>query len=176
MKSKQQAYDSYLEMGVEKADIVENVFGAYDTKGFAEHYAEMDPVILKALKGEKTMVQGDPEIIHDRFMTGLNIYMGGYRSIIDEIQAVNSGKTYGKIFPFGENHLVVLAKKSSKKHGVQKGMMMFRLVDSSEGTMIIKENRAFKEFESEAVYDTMQSMGIDMMRMMGDSFLVEHSN
>ena len=87
-----------------------------------------------------------------------------------------NGKTYGKIFPFGENHLVVLAKKSSKKHGVQKGMMMFRLVDSSEGTMIIKENRAFKEFESDAVFDTMQSMGIDMMRMMGDSFLVEHSN
>ena len=53
---------------------------------------------------------------------------------------------------------------------------MFRLVDSSEGTMIIKENRAFKEFESDAVFDTMQSMGIDMMRMMGDSFLVEHSN
>ena len=172
MKSKQQAYDSYLEMGVEKADIVENVFGAYDTKGFAEHYAEMDPVILKALKGEKTMVQGDPEIIHGRFMTGLNIYMGGYHSVIDEIQAVNSGKTYGKIFPYGEE-LVVLAKRSSKKHGVSKGMMMFRLVDSMEGTMVIKENRAFNDGEQDEVFDTMRNEGIDMMRAVGDSFLVE---
>ena len=98
-------------MGADKADIVENVFGAYDTKRFAEHYAEMDQAILKALKGEKTMIQGDPEIIHSRFMSGLNIYMGGYRSVIDEIQATNNGKTYGKIFPFGENHLVVLGKK-----------------------------------------------------------------
>jgi hypothetical protein len=176
MKSKQQALQEYLEMGVKKADVAENVFGAIDERRFVEHYAEMDQAILKALKGEKTMIQGDPEIIHSRFMSGLNIYMGGYRSVIDEIQACNNGKTYGKIFPFGENHLVVLAKKSSKKHGVQKGMMMFRFVDSSEGTMVIKENRAFKEFESESVYDSMMSMGIDTMRMMGDSFLVEHSN
>ena len=175
MKSKQQAYDSYLEMGVEKADIVENVFGAYDTKGFAEHYVAMDPAILKALKSNgSTMIKGDPEIIHGRFMTGLNIYMGGYHSVIDEIQAVNSGKTYGKIFPYGEE-LVVLAKRSSKKHGVSKGMMMFRLVDSMEGTMVIKENRAFNDGEQDEVFDTMFNKGIDMMRVVGDSFLVERN-
>jgi hypothetical protein len=173
MKSKQQAFQEYLEMGIEKSDIVENVFGAIDERRFVEHYAEMDQAILKALKGKKTMIEGNPERIHRRFMTGLNIYMGGYHSIIEEVDAVNNNKTYGKLFPLGENDSVVLAKRSSKKHGVSKGMMMFRLVDSSEGTLVIKENRAFKESEQESIYNTMQSMGIDMMRAYGDSFLVE---
>ena len=175
MKSKQQAYSEYLEMGVEKSDIAENVFGAYDERRFVEHFGKMDTEILNALKSKMTMIHGDSETIHSRFMSGLNIYMGGYRSVIDEIQAVNSRKTYGKIFPYGEE-LVVLAKKSSKKHGVSKGMMMFRLVDTPEGVKVIKENRAFKDGEQDEVFDTMQSMGIDMMRAMGDSFLVEHNN
>ena len=41
--------------------------------------------------------------------------------------------------------------------------------------MVIKENRAFNDGEQDEVFDTMRNEGIDMMRVVGDSFLVERN-
>lgn len=162
----------YLKKISDGREISENVYGAYDAKATNDHFAEIDQGIIKALNGcKQTTIHGDTDRIVNRFIDGLNYYLGKYPSFVQEVYATNNDKTFGKLFPSSKQEDIILAKRSSKKHGIQKGMLLYRLVKYPASVNIITEKRAFTGEEFDNIFYQLERLGIDLNRTSGDKFL-----
>jgi hypothetical protein len=160
-----------------RSEITQDAFGSLVQKSSIGHFSKIDEGILKALKGEEATIYfekgiGDQEIEH-RLLTGFNTIQNKHPSFIQEVYANNKGLGYLKIYPLSENEDVVVAKRTSKKKLITRGIMMYRIRKYPNSVLIVPEQRAFTRREFEQVFEELQSLGVEMYKVYGDKFAVE---
>lgn len=160
-----------------RSEITQDAFGALVQKSSIDHFSKIDKGILKVLKGKEATINFEKDIglteIEHRLITGFNTLVNKHPSFIQEVYANNKGLGYLKIYPLSDTEDVVVAKRTNKKKLIQRGIMMFRIVKQTNSVLIVPEQRAFKRREFEQVFETLESLGVEMYKVYGDKFAVE---
>jgi len=184
MNQKQlKAKQELIAMDMKEKDIKVGLFGEVGHK--LQINVKVDKEFLKAFNGEKVIISnelinfkyhGFMDGVIMRFVDMYNIHIYKLASYVEEVAHNNAGKGIAKIYPVNDHESIVIAKRTNKKHGIQQGMILFRVKQGFNSVHIIPEMRAFKGHEVDDMFEELQMQGVDLIKTMGDKFLVEQES